>query len=198
MTDQLRFPAARLETLIDGIFAIAMTLLVFNIKLPGDIRSNDTAPALLALWPNFWTFAQSFLLLGAIWSTHHRTARSIKEVNPGHVWMNIVWLMFVVLVPFSTSLLATSLGILGAIFFDLNLFTVGILGLLIRRHAISHRLIDDDQAGMAEEAMRRGLILPGAALIAVGFAFLSPTWSNLSYLLIPITVIFLRHRGLIS
>ncbi len=185
---------ARLETLIDGIFAIAMTLLVFNIKLPEGIHSIDARSALAALWPTFWTFGQSFLLLGAVWSAHHRLGRFVKEASPAFVWMNILWLMFVVLVPFSTSLLTVSGSLLGTVFFDLNLFIVGLLAFLTWRYAVSHGLVHEGQERMVTATKRRGLIFPAVALIALGFAFISPTWSNLCYLLIPIAVRTVRPK----
>ena len=194
MDNQFMVSTARVETLVDGIFAIAMTILVFNIKLPEGIHSIDTRSALAVLWPTFWTFGQSFLLLGAVWSAHHRQGHFIKEARPGFVWMNIIWLMFVVLVPFSTSLLTVSGSLLGTVVFDLNLFIVGLLAFLTWHYAVSHGLIHAGQEGRVTATTRRGLILPGVALLALGFAFVSPTWSNLCYLLIPIGVRAIRPK----
>ena len=82
----------------------------------------------------------------------------------------------------------------GAIFFDLNLFIVGLLAFLNGRYAVSQGLIHEGQEHMVAGATRRSLIFPGAALMALGFAFVSPTWSNLCYLLIPIGVRVIRPK----
>lgn len=179
---------SRLQTLVDGIFAIAMTILVFNIKLPQGDPTADVSAILITLWPAFWSFAQSFLLLGAFWALHHRQGHLVREANQGLVWMNIIWLMFVVLVPFSTSLLALPNSLLGTVFFDLNLLAVGLLASLTWRYTVSHRLVHEGQELIVAATTRRTLVFPAAALIALGFAFVSPAWSNLCYLLIPIGI----------
>jgi uncharacterized membrane protein len=187
-TAKKQFPLSisRLQTLVDGIFAIAMTILVFNIKLPEGNHVTDVRSVLTTLWPTFWSFAQSFLLLGAFWSSHHRQGHLVREANQGLVWMNIIWLMFVVLVPFSTSLLSLPNNLLGTIFFDVNLFAVGLLSSLTWRYTVSHGLVHDEQKRIVVATTRRTLVFPVAALIALGFAFISPAWSNLCYLLVPV------------
>jgi uncharacterized membrane protein len=191
---QFTLSTSRLETLVDGIFAIAMTILVFNIKLPQGVDSADAFSALARLWPTFWSFAQSFLLLGAFWVAHDRQSHLVKEASQGLIWMTIVWLMFVVLVPFSTSFLALSNSLLGTVFFDLNLFVVGLLASLIWRHAVSCDLVHDVQEGLVTTTTRRTLVFPIVALIALGFAFISPAWSNLCYLLVPIGIRVVRPK----
>ncbi len=179
---------------MDGIFAIAMTILVFNIKLPQGVDSADAFSALAGLWPTFWSFAQSFLLLGTFWVAHDRQSHLVKEASQGLIWMTIVWLMFVVLVPFSTSFLALSNSLVGTVFFDLNLFVVGLLASLTWRHAVSCGLVHDVQEGLVATTTRRTLVFPIVALVALGFAFISPAWSNLCYLLVPIGIRVVRPK----
>lgn len=191
---QFSLSTSRLETLVDGIFAIAMTILVFNIRLPQGVHAASVLSVLTTLWPTFWSFVQSFLLLGAFWASHHRQSHLVREANQGLVWMTIIWLMFVVLVPFSTSLLALPNSLLGTAFFDLNLFVVGLLASLTWRYTVSHGLVHDGQERLVAATTGRTLVFPVVALIALGFAFISPAWSNLCYFLVPIGIRVVRPR----
>ena len=194
MNKQFSLSTSRLQALVDGIFAIAMTILVFNIRLPVGVRPADVRTALITLWPTFWSFAESFLILGSFWATHHRQGHLVREASQGLVWMTILWLMFVVLVPFSTSLVALSNSLLGTALFDLNLFVAGLLASLTWRHAVSHGLVHDGQRRLLTATTLRTLVFPVVSLIALGFAFISPAWSNLCYFLIPIGITVVRRK----
>lgn len=104
---RFKMPTARLETLADGIFAIAMTLLVLSIEAPspGTITSSLDFQNYIDLIPQMSVYALSFILLGS-WLNHH-IFFLIKKTNTRLVWINILWLMLVVLVPFSTSLIGS-------------------------------------------------------------------------------------------
>ena len=97
----------RVEALTDGVFAIAMTILVLDLKIPPEVR--EAAPDLLsALWAQsdkFVCYFWGFLLLGAFWITHVRKFRVLRGSDASHIWLNLLILIFVCLVPFSTSLL---------------------------------------------------------------------------------------------
>ena len=185
-----RFSTQRLETLIDGIFAIAMTLLVFNIKLPErpDISGGaELAAALAAVVPHFTAFAQSFLLLGLFWFLNHRQMRAIRDADGSFMWLNLFWLMAVVLVPFSTSLNGEYGRYReGAAFFHLNLLLTGLLSCAIWHYADRRGLIHESLTVAAIRAgKRRGVLFPLAALLALAASLWSPSWSNLCYFLIP-------------
>jgi uncharacterized membrane protein len=177
----------RLQTLIDGIFAVAMTLLVFNLKVPqGPLSSVEFNRALFLLLPQFWTFGQSFLLLGIFWSASHRLSRFMEYTDATHLWIHIVWLMFVALVPFSTSLLGHfSYYLACALFFHSNMLTVGLLYYFIWRYAARHGLLRSLSKAAIRRIDMRNLVFPAIALCASGVSFISPLWSNLVYLLIP-------------
>lgn len=98
----------RLLALSDGVFAIAMTLLVLSIPVPelGDHPANrQVTQALLNLAPNLTAFAVSFIIVGNYWRAHHRTFRRGERVDARLMWLNLVVLLFVCLVPFSTDFL---------------------------------------------------------------------------------------------
>jgi uncharacterized membrane protein len=100
----------RLEALSDGVFAIAMTLLVLEIKVPELDRHVDAATlwrAVRGLWPLFFSFLVTFMLTSLFWFWHHVSLHCIRRVDGVIVWINLVFLMFVSLAPFSTAMLGS-------------------------------------------------------------------------------------------
>jgi uncharacterized membrane protein len=177
--------------LADGIFAIAMTLLVLSLVVPDAPASNvETAlnDYLQEDWNKFLNFVKSFLLLAIFWIVHHRIFATIKRTDEGFLWLNIFALMFVALVPFSATLEGEYSNIqIAAAIFDLNLLAIGICYFLIVVYASrGHRLIAED---ISREQIninyRRGLVVPAVSLMALGLTFISPGWSSMAYLLIP-------------
>ena len=112
MFRQRRHPAAtqgttRLEAFTDGVFAIAATLLVLDLTTYafGEISSDaEMWAALGGMWQLFFNFALSFLLLCLLWMTHVQQFEHIARVDATLVWLNNARLLFIVLVPFATSL----------------------------------------------------------------------------------------------
>lgn len=99
--------AERLLTLSDGVFAIAITLLVLNIHVPQ--ISSGLGAALRHQWPEYLSYVESFLIIGIIWAQHHLLFRHIKRVDHVFVLINIVFLMWIASIPFPTELLGTYL-----------------------------------------------------------------------------------------
>ncbi|MGZ7160534.1 MAG: TMEM175 family protein, partial [Methanobacterium sp.] len=120
----LYFNKKRINTLVDGIFAIAMTLLVLNLVIPpftGQINNFQLLNSLYKILPIFFSLVLSFLLLAMFWYLHHRIFNQIKIVNRTLIWINVVWLLFVILVPFSANLIGQYGNLtLANVIFDLN------------------------------------------------------------------------------
>ena len=106
----------RLEAFSDGVFAIAITLLVLEIRVPttADAVSPDQLiRALGALWPSYLGYVVSFVTIGIIWANHHNLFRLVGTVSHGLIMANLLLLLIVGFVPFPTALLAATLGTLG-------------------------------------------------------------------------------------
>ena len=102
----------RLEFFSDAVIAIAATLLVIDIKVPrleGAARA-DLWIALINQWPTYFAFVISFFFIGIGWVNHHGMFKYIKRTDHTLLLLNLVFLMFIVLVPFSASLLAEYIG----------------------------------------------------------------------------------------
>ncbi len=96
---------SRTEAFSDGVFAIAATLLVLELKVP-EVEPGGLADALLENWPSYATYVVSFLVIGIIWVNHHAVMERIRKVNRPLLFLNLVFLMAVALIPFPTALLA--------------------------------------------------------------------------------------------
>jgi len=93
----------RWEIFSDGVFAIAITLLVIEIKVPHD---GDLGRGLVALWPSFAAYVASFFYIGTWWMGHHLTADHLQAMDGGALLLNIVFLMTIAFIPFPTGVLA--------------------------------------------------------------------------------------------
>lgn len=101
----------RIEAFSDGVFAIAMTLLVLDIKVPHDLTPDRTlAQALVGQWPTYLAFATSFATILIMWVNHHRLFTHIGRGDDGLLFCNGLLLLGVVLVPFPTALVSEYLG----------------------------------------------------------------------------------------
>ena len=100
----------RMEAFSDGIFAIAMTLLVLELHVPALAATGsagELAKALLLMWPKFAGYGGSFLILGVLWIGHHNQFHYIRRVDRPFLWINIFFFMCVGFMPYCTALMGT-------------------------------------------------------------------------------------------
>jgi uncharacterized membrane protein len=97
----------RLEAFSDGVIAIAITLLVLDLRVPAsDALQGSLASTLADEWPTYAAYVTSFLIIGIIWVNHHGTFELVGQVDRLTLFLNLSLLMAVVAIPFTTSLLA--------------------------------------------------------------------------------------------
>jgi uncharacterized membrane protein len=170
---------ARLEAFSDGVFAIAITLLVLDIKVPrpADLGPGGLAAALLADWPAFLAFLTSFGTILVMWINHHLLFLHIRRTSRRLLYLNGLLLLFVTFVPFPTGLLAEYVerpeARVAAAFYAGTFFVTAVAFNLLWRHAArGRRLLDPDGDPAEAEAITRqyavGPVLYGAA---TGLAF---------------------------
>ena len=175
-----RFSKARLEMLCDGIFTVAMTLLVLDLKppdLPRHAPPDEIWHALREHGLSFVGFGLTFLLAGATWIAHHRLFQHLRSANRALVLLTIPFLMFVTLLPFSTSML-TAFGPqnpVGLTFYLGNQFALSALlaiqWLVARQSGL---LAGPDDNVEQRKVARFVLVQPIAFLISLIVAFVSP------------------------
>ena len=102
--------STRAEAFSDGVFAIAITLLVLGLRLPGTTpRCTSLTCQLLAAWPQYFAYVVSFLTIGIMWMNHHTILAHVTRVDRTLLVLNLLLLMGVVAIPFPTTLVAQHL-----------------------------------------------------------------------------------------
>lgn len=170
---------ARIEALTDGIFAIAMTLLVLDMKVP-NLPKGVTAAALelrvYDLWPKFLIYVLSFVICAVFWVSHSIQFHYIRRADRPFLWINVVFMMFVAFIPFSTHLLSEHIGQrFAVIFYGFHLTVIWICLYLHWRYATSGlKLVDEEIDPRIVKAVSiRILIAPNIYLLAIAASFLS-------------------------
>jgi uncharacterized membrane protein len=100
----------RILALSDGVFAIAITLLILEITLPATTGDTGLTRALLQLWPRYLAYVLSFVVIARFWVTHHLAFRLIGRYDAVLVWLNLLLLMSVAFLPFPTAVLGEHNG----------------------------------------------------------------------------------------
>jgi uncharacterized membrane protein len=138
---------ARIEAFSDGVFAIAITLLVLDLKVPRDLPDGRTlADALFAQWPAYLAFASSFMTILIMWVNHHRIFTLVGRSDSRLLFFNGLLLMGVTVVPFPTALVAEYLRHDGqrtaALVYNATFIVIAIcFNLLWRTAAVNDRLL---------------------------------------------------------
>jgi uncharacterized membrane protein len=184
----LYFPTNRLETLTDGLFAIAMTILVVTIEIPmGPIHTSQlflqTTGEIL---PKYVVYFLSFLILAGFWINHH-ILFLIKKANMTLIWINVFWLMFIALVPLSTSLIAQFPQYqLSQLIFDVNILVVGLFAYMIWKYSVDHDLILEKVKPYDPYIKRITLFTPAIVILSLLISFINLKWSLLILFMIPV------------
>lgn len=137
-------PTQRLEALTDATFAIIMTLLVLELRVPEEGTGHELVQQLKALLPSIVSFVISFIVLGVYWNAHHTQFRYIKKVSHTLVWLNILYLLILSFVPFSAALLGRHhTAQVSIVMYASNLLLATITHFVLWRYAThKHRLTD--------------------------------------------------------
>jgi uncharacterized membrane protein len=181
----------RVTAFSDGVFAIAITLLVLDLKLPDEPAhaAGDLTAALLALIPSFYSWVLSFAIIGIYWMAHHRTFSYIRRIDGRLLWLNILFLLCISFIPFPTSVL----GEYGdrrpaVVLYFGTLCATGLTSTLLWWYATrGHRLVDPNlDPRLVTYATLRGVTAVLIFLLAIAVSFLSPHVAVYCPLLIPV------------
>ena len=177
----------RLETFADGVFAIAITLLVLAIRLP--TPDENLVDALVRQSPEFAAYIVSFLTIGIMWVQHHRLFTLIRRSNPTFAMINVIFLMFIAFVPYPTAVLAQRLGsgfnaLEATLLYGGTMVAIAIMFNSIWRYASApdgHLLLTElSEAGRKAEARGYRYGVPVYLLITL-LAFLNPLFSLVGF-----------------
>ncbi|NOQ43120.1 MAG: DUF1211 domain-containing protein [Dehalococcoidia bacterium] len=185
-----RIAPQRIVNLTDAVFAIVMTILVLELSVPllVEISAHDGQDQmLLELRSDLLIYALSYLILGVFWLAHHWLFENIKKYDSTLAWMNLIFLLFVALIPFSMAILG-EYGVTQAIarIYGANMLLPFFMIWLMWLYAtVNYRLVDSH---ISRKVVKGGRIM-GASyvfviLFAIGISFISPVASFAIYALI--------------
>jgi len=195
-----RLRTQRLEAFSDGVFAIAITLLVLDLAIPVGAGQRDLLGAFLAQWPSYLAYVVSFSTIGAIRLGHGLITEYLEQADGILVRLNLVLLLVVSFLPFPTRLLAQYLSSdnperVAVTIYGLTLLAAVTLLSLLWRYAVRARLVRSD-AGDDELIALTSRLTPGLAgyVLLLGLGFFKPVIAVIGYLLIALFVIIPLER----
>ena len=185
--------ALQLERIVffsDAVFAIAITLLIIEVKVPHlehEATDRDFVLALVKLIPNFVGYFFSFLVIGAYWIGHHKIYGHIVDWNYGLIWRNVLFLMVIAFMPFTTAFFSEYVTqAVPTVLYASAFALAGVLEIVLWRYAISHGLTDPevDPRELGHMTWRMSA-LPAVGLLAVIIGLIKPIFAGMAFALIP-------------
>ncbi len=195
----LKISKNRLEALVDGIFAFAMTLLITGLVIPHFSKTEAEAKLAISIaemHSEFISFLVAFFVLASFWHMHNRQFHYVRRVDSGVMRITLLILACVVLMPFTTNISGDYSNVQVAVdLFHVNMFSLGMFFLvhwwyLTRNPDITSVAISRRDAS---QGMCRSLIAPGISALGFVLSFISPSWSMATYLLIIPCVAIVRR-----
>lgn len=188
------YRTARMESFSDGVFAIAITLLVLEIGVPTD-SGDDLLHALTEQWPSYLAYLVSFSTIGAVWFSHTIITEYLDRANSVLVRLNLLLLLVVSFLPFPTRLLGEYIGEreperIAATVYGVNLFSALVLLSIMWRYAVHEKLVRPDAADEDVRTLTRRLT-PGLAsyVVMITLGLFLPTLAVLGYFLIAVYIV---------
>jgi uncharacterized membrane protein len=180
----------------DAIFAIAITLLVVDIRVPsGHGRPVDAAAWLRESVPQMVGFGVSFAVIGMFWVGHHGIFRHIVAVNRWIIWLNLFFLGTIAFLPFPTALLASAGQVAGTVFYATWVALAGLAELAVWLAACRTRGALSAETGwwVRRYVTLRLLRLPVVFLLSVPVAFVSPSLATYLWVLVAVAGLVIRR-----
>jgi len=185
---------ARLDALTDGIFAVAMTLLVLDLRFPPDLHLGSGQELIGALqemlWGPFVAYAISFFVIGLRWRTISRLGGTRAHVGRTYVRWSLVHLFFITCMPFSTMVMGRHIDLAPAVWLYAanTALAAGAAWWLVRASEA------EEDTGQTAEANVTMPVLIGIAVLSVGVSLLSPRLAMWTYALVLLVPALLRWR----
>lgn len=181
----------RIEAFSDGVYAIVITLLVLDIRIP-EVEPAILGITLIGLLPQVAAYILSFFVVGLYWHVHHQLSTQLKQINNTFIWLNLIWLLFISILPFPTSLLGRyafqpiSLAIYG-----INLILVNVTAFLITVYLKNHPELSLNPVSSATLRAQVPIYaaVNGLYVVAIGAAWFLPWLSYAVYFLVLVWMI---------
>jgi uncharacterized membrane protein len=187
---------ARINAFSDAVFAVAITLLILTIDVPQVSDPGQLGNSLRALWPKFEGFIISFVVIGAFWASHHLIFELIERHKPLLLWINLMFLMFIVALPFSTDLMSEySNSTIAVVFYDINLIAASLSLCLIWWYVSYYKNLvkEEVDAVLKWHLLLNHLTMGAIFALSLAIAFINPSKSQYIYLLLIPNSMLLEH-----
>jgi len=184
----------------DAVFAIAITLLIIEIKVPHlDHNASDREfwLALAKLMPNFFGYFFSFFVIGAYWVGHHRIYGHIVRWNYGLIWRNILFLMAIGFMPFATAFFTEvfPLRFVPLVLYAATFSAAGLLELWQWRYAVKKGLIDEQlNPTLVSYFSWRMMSLPTVGIVAILIGLINPLLAGFAFMMMPVAQKIINSR----
>jgi uncharacterized membrane protein len=196
----------RLEALSDGVFAIAMTILVLDVRLPELERhasSVEVFNGLGSMWPELMAYIISFVILGGMWLGHQNAFHAIKKTDRGVVWLNIFYLMWICLMPFSTSVYSQHLSTTaGLMTYWVNILLAGGTMAWMWRSILKKPELQSDELtdSWRRTITARTTVMPLVGIGGIAGTLISPVVGLYATMILPVSYrlvgLFLSRKGI--
>lgn len=183
----------------DAVFAIAITLLVIEIKAPhieAAVSERESLISVAKLIPNFIGYVISFMVIGAYWVGHHRIYGMIKKWDYGLIWRNVAFLLTIAFIPFTTAFFSeNATRVVPMVFYAFVFALAGLMQVVQWRYAVGKGLTDPQLSPAYLGLVRNNIsLLPIAGIVAATIGLFQPMFAGFAFLLIPIGRRIIRNR----
>jgi len=178
MAKEKNLELERLVFFSDAVVAIAITLLALNLRIDKDpAHKHFLFSDLARSWRQFVSFSLSFMLIAIFWLIHHKFFHFITRIDRTLTWYNLFWLLFIVMLPFSATLVSADFeGTVALFVYSLNIFFITLFQNQIWDHVAvrpSYLIRDFDQNEINDNRIYCNIAMVNA-LLAIGISFISP------------------------
>jgi uncharacterized membrane protein len=186
----------RLEAFSDGVFAIVITLLVLDIRIP-EVDYAHLPEALKEIGPKLLSYVMSFVVIGIYWISHHNSFQLIHKTNRPFLWMNIFLLLFVSFIPFPTSLMGRyPFQTIPVMFYGLNLLAANAIGFGMLLYVYRNPQLAS--SSFTKESFKKQvpiyICVNSFYLLAIILSPFIPTVSYIMYIIAILFLIFIREH----
>lgn len=197
------FQLERMILFSDAVFAIAITLLVIELKVPEiekeQLSDDQLLSALIHMLPKFFGFIVSFLFIGIYWTVHHRLFGFVKNYTPKLVRLNLLFLFAVALMPFSTAFYSEYLMkhvLTPVIFYTANIILLGFFNLFMWRHIANpaNKLSEGLSQADARYFSFRAILVPAIFTLIAFIYLVNPYIASAMPMLVPLIMRIVQKR----
>ena len=180
----------RVEALSDGVFAIVITLLILDIRVP-DVDYSQLSASLVELLPRIFAYMISFGVIGVYWLAHHQTLQLIAKLDGFMIWLNLIYLLAVSFMPFPTALLGRyPLQPIPIVIYGINLIVANALGITLSLYLRAHPELGSGYVHRAQHKRNYLFVfVNGSYVLAMLLGFFEPLISYVIFVAVLAVVI---------